>query len=146
MAAIKTRMCRACGHKFTAAWPNSNQQHCSQACSRISALKSRRAFHKRNPTKVLEYGRSARKRIPDNRQARLLRRYPELPRACQSCGEDRVLEVAHRPGFGLRSAWRNISNSAPHMIWILCPTCHKLLDKGICTPEELGLVKNAAIA
>lgn len=27
----------------------------------------------------------------------------------------------------------------PNMIWVLCPTCHRVLDKGIETPEEMGL-------
>ena len=143
---MKQRNCKHCAKPFSIEWPNSNQQHCSLDCSRESARKSRKNFYQRQPHKILEYGRSARKRKPDNRMARLRRRYPQLPSACQSCAEDRVLEIAHRPEFACKSVWRNIGNCAPHMIWVLCPTCHKLLDKGICSPEELGLDRHAQVA
>ena len=89
--------------------------------------------------KQIEY--NAKRPYKDSKLERLCRKYPAIPKSCQSCGESRVVEIAHRPEFrhvgGVIGS--NIENRAPHMIWVLCPTCHKLLDKGICTPSELGL-------
>ena len=70
----------------------------------------------------------------------LKRRTPGLPGACESCGEDRVLEVAHKYAYKRRGAHATLANSEwPKMTWVLCPTCHRLLDKGIETSQELGL-------
>jgi hypothetical protein len=68
------------------------------------------------------------------------RRYADIPTACESCGEARILEIAHKPEFARNGAWALVSNTLRHMFWVLCPTCHKLLDRGICTQAELGLV------
>jgi len=135
---ITGRDCRQCGSHFSIRWPDSNRQHCSEECARKSAQQSRKRFHKRNPEAQNVYNR--RRKNPDNKLARLRRRWPELPNSCQSCGEARVLEVAHRPQFAMNGSWSSkMENRKPHMIWILCPTCHKLIDKKICTPEELHL-------
>lgn len=82
---------------------------------------------------------NSRRPYRDSVTGRLRRKYPDLPTSCEACGEDRILEVAHKPGFERKGAWRVMSNTQRHMIWILCPTCHKLIDRGICVPRELGL-------
>jgi len=70
---------------------------------------------------------------------RLWRKYPDLPRRCEACGEARVLDVAHRPGHERNGAWRTMEVMEPHMIWVLCPTCHALLDRLGFTAEQLGI-------
>ena len=131
------RDCGICHRHFHIQPPNSNQRYCSTDCAAQAAKIQRRAFHRKNPLLWKVY--NARRPYRDSVLARLRRKYPSLPTSCQSCGEARVLEVAHKPGHERRGAWRVMRNCAQHMIWILCPTCHKLVDKGISTPTELGL-------
>lgn len=133
------RKCAWCKNRFRPEWPDCNRRYCSTECARKAITASRRAFHRRNPRRQREY--NSRRPFKDAKLIRLRRKYPQLPTACQACGENRVVEVAHRPAFrhlgGVIGS--NIKHRMPHMIWILCPTCHKLLDKGICTAEELHL-------
>jgi len=70
---------------------------------------------------------------------RFRNRYPDIEIKCQVCGESRVVDIAHRPGYERNGAWRSIENTTPDKVWILCPTCHALLDRMNYTPEELGL-------
>jgi hypothetical protein len=136
---IHSRRCGECDSEFTIQYPAMNRRYCSDECSTIAAKRSRRQFHKKKPY-IQKLYNSRRKYKDSGVVTRLFRRFPELPKACQSCGEARVVEIAHRPDFRRNGAFRKIENSQPHMIWILCPTCHKLLDRGISTPLELGLV------
>lgn len=132
------RDCGQCQRHFEITPPDTNQRYCSPDCARNSAKQQRRVWHKANPTKQKSYNSNR----PDRTWglvARLRRRHPNLPTSCQSCGESRVLELAHRPGFKRNGAYRIMKNTQPHMIWVLCPTCHKLLDRGICTQTALGL-------
>jgi len=69
----------------------------------------------------------------------LRRAFPDLPVGCESCGESRVLDVAHKPEFARNGAWRNRNTTQRHMFWVLCPTCHALLDRGVMTAQALGL-------
>jgi hypothetical protein len=50
-----------------------------------------------------------------------------------------VLDVAHKPEFARNGAWRNRNTTQRHMFWVLCPTCHALLDRGVMTAQALGL-------
>lgn len=132
------RDCRICGEHFEIVPPDSNRRYCSDKCARQAAKESRRAFHRKNPTIQTTY--NSRRRFKDSGVvARLRRKYPNLPTACQSCGEARIVELAHRPEHRRNGAWRKMENTKPQMIWVLCPTCHNLLDRGICTQAELGL-------
>ncbi|MGH2607540.1 MAG: hypothetical protein ACRDHF_00505 [Tepidiformaceae bacterium] len=72
---------------------------------------------------------------------RLRHRYPDLPRECEAqfCGEKRVLDMAHKPGFRRNGAWRTLRVYERHMFWILCPNHHALIDRGVAMPEEFGL-------
>ena len=76
----------------------------------------------------------------DSNGERFYKWNPSAPRACQSCGESRVTEAAHRPECPRLGERRSRANMKwPEMVWVLCPTCHKLLDRMGYSPEELGL-------
>ena len=131
-------LCGRCGTHFPIVPPSTNQRYCSMACSIEAARELRRIWAQREYKKrrpLYEAKRTGK----DSVLNRMRRRYPDLPTACESCGEARILEIAHKPNHKRNGAWRIVSNMQRHMIWILCPTCHKLLDRGICTQEQLGL-------
>jgi endogenous inhibitor of DNA gyrase (YacG/DUF329 family) len=119
------------------------RKYCSKECSEVGYKTHRTAFHVRNPkahtgyykNRVKAHGR-------DSGFTRLYRWYPDLPRCCEAvgCGESRVLTAAHKPEFKRNGSPRTKKLYERHMFWILCPTCHTLLDRGICSPEELGLI------
>ncbi len=135
------RHCRQCGEGFVLGAGQGNKQHCSEECSTKSARESRSKFWERNGTKKRKeyYARSREKLGADGSLKRFYARYPDSPKACQACGESRVLDIAHKPGHERNGAWRSAKNTTPEKVWILCPTCHALLDrKGYC-PSELGL-------
>lgn len=133
--------CRSCGKLFQIGPGQNNKWLCSDDCRRASNAKSIREFHKRRPMVESVYrARTKAKCYPDSRNIRFYRLNPDAPRQCESCGEDRVVEVAHKPEHrrhgarisGLNSKW-------PEMVWVLCPTCHRLLDRMHYPPEDLGL-------
>ncbi len=133
------RFCRQCGKEFVRTSPN--VRHCSLECSKKSARESRCKFYAKNPNKMAEYRKRTKERGTEagGNMGRLRRRYPDLPKACQACGETRVLDAAHRPEFARKGAWRSAKNCTPDKIWILCPTCHALLDRMHYDPASLGL-------
>jgi hypothetical protein len=139
------RFCRQCGTQFYPARNQQNKQHCSDICAKISARDSRSKFwgKQKNPAeKLAAYHKKSRARIgPDGNQKRFYRRHPEAPHACEACGEARVLDIAHKPGHERNGSWRSAKNTTPDKVWILCPTCHALLDRMNYTPTELGLVE-----
>lgn len=136
------RHCRQCGthfHPDTGKGGN-NRWHCSEACASKSARESRCKFYAKNPSKMAEYRATTRAKIgPDGNQKRFFARHPDAPRACQACGESRVLDIAHRPEFRRNGAWRSRGNTSLERVWILCPTCHALLDRMHYPPSDLGL-------
>jgi hypothetical protein len=95
-------------------------------------------FKRENPGVQRIYNRT---RGRDTLEVRVRKKFPQLPKSCQAagCTEARVLELAHRPEFKRNGAWRSIALYQPHMIWVLCPTHHRLIDRGICAPAEFGL-------
>lgn len=131
------RDCLRCSRHFDITPPNTNRRYCSEDCAREASREQRRAFHLRKPKAQKLY--NSRRPYRDSRIARLRRKHPDLPTACEACGEGRIVELAHKPGFERRGAGRLASNTQRHMVWVLCPTCHKLFDNGICTQDELGL-------
>jgi len=137
----KGRYCRQCGKYFIPPRDTGhNKQHCSLECSIKSARESRCKFYKRNPHKVKEYNKKFHDRVgTDNNLLRFYLRYPDAPKKCQSCGEDRVLDIAHKPEHKRNGAWRSKHNTTIDKVWILCPTCHALLDRKGYTPQQLGL-------
>src|SRR4030042_995683 len=139
------RFCKQCGtHFFPKGQGENNKQHCSLKCAAISARESRTKFWKRqaNPKKLIkQYRLRYREKVgPDGNLKRFYRNNPSAPKACQSCGEKRVLDIAHKPHAARNGAWRSRANTKwPENVWILCPTCHALLDRMNYSPQDLGL-------
>lgn len=140
-APVPTRNCKACGKPFLrSGHGDGNRWHCSPECSKVSARKSRAAFRALRPEREPVYRAAQRaKQRRDTPLERLWRRWPWLPRACEACGESRVLDIAHRPEHARKGAWSVKSNCTPEKIWILCPTCHALLDRLRYNAEQLGM-------
>lgn len=133
--------CRECGTHFSIGPGQHNKWLCSDACRRASNARSVRTFHARRPRMEAIYRARTKTRMPpDSQNRRFYGLNPEAPRACEACGEARVTEIAHKPGherLGERRAAANLR--WPDMVWVLCPTCHRLLDRMHYAPEELGL-------
>lgn len=136
----KVRYCRQCGKSFQASHKQANRQHCSSECAVKSARESRCNFYRRNPSKYNEYQNRWHSKVgTDNNLLRFYLRYPDAPKVCQACGDSRVLDIAHKPNHKRNGAWRSKENTTIEKVWILCPTCHALLDRKGCTPEQLGI-------
>jgi hypothetical protein len=135
------RPCRICGAIFLRTGRgHANKQHCSPECAGASARAVRARFKQRRPERVATYRERQRaKRRRDTSLVRLWRKHPEVPKECEACGESRVLDIAHRPEYQRRGAWRTMSNTMPHQIFVLCPTCHALLDRLGYSEEQLGI-------
>jgi hypothetical protein len=134
--------CRQCGTLFPIGPGQHNKWLCSDECRRASNAKSVRTFHDRRPMMEAIYrARTKDKLPPDTQNRRFYSLNPDAPRACEGCGEDRVIEIAHRPEhqrFGQRRSSANMR--WPGMVWVLCPTCHRLLDRMHYPPKDLGLL------
>jgi hypothetical protein len=137
----KPRTCPECNSQFFATPQNNQKKTCSDACRRKRNSRNTKEFHLRNPERESLYReRTKEKQLPDSNLIRFRRNNPLAPMACESCGETRVLDLAHKPGKERNGAWRSIGNSKwPEMVWVLCPTCHALHDRMHYSPEELGL-------
>jgi hypothetical protein len=132
------RYCKQCGIHFLP--DTANKLHCSDECAIKSARQSRAKFLKQNPDSYKKYYNTSKiKNGKDGNLIRLYKRYPDLPKQCQSCGEDRILDIAHKPKYKRMGAWRSVKNTTPEKIWILCPTCHALIDRKGYDPQQLGL-------
>ena len=139
----RRRLCRWCGLEFRlASRSDNNRRYCSQNCQTAAYAEHVAAFHRRNPNKQAEYSAQAHaRRGRDTLVIRLRRRYPDLPTACEACGEARVLDLAHKPAHARKGAHRTLRHYQRHAFWILCPTCHALVDRGAVSPADLGLVE-----
>lgn len=138
---IRTHTCRTCGKEFPIT-PRQNQKWlCSEECRRARVAKITREWHLRNPEREQIYrARTKAKQLPDSNLIRFRRTNPSAPMKCESCGEHRVLDLAHKPGHERNGAWRSRANCKwPEKVWVLCPTCHALIDRMRYPPEELGL-------
>lgn len=138
---ITAHQCRMCGRTFSISRTQHNKWLCSIQCRRASNAKSVRTFHLRRPHMEPIYRqRTKAKQLPEGNLIRFRRANPDAPRQCESCGEGRVLDVAHKPGHERFGQWRNSENCKwPEMVWVLCPTCHALLDRMNYPHHELGL-------
>jgi hypothetical protein len=135
------RHCRQCGIKF---YPprngGANKQHCSLECSIKSARESRSKFYKKNPEIYKKYNKKWHNKVgTDGNLLRFYLRYPDAPKKCQACGEDRILDIAHKPEHKRNGAWRSKQNTTIERVWILCPTCHALLDRKGYTAKQLRI-------
>lgn len=138
---VSAHECRVCGVTFQIVGGQGNKWLCSDQCRRASNARSVRNFHVRRPQQEAVYrARAKDKKLPDSNLVRFYRTNKCAPRACESCGETRVLDVAHKPTHPRLGAWRSSVNCKwPEMVWVLCPTCHALLDRMNYSPRELGL-------
>lgn len=134
-------VCRCCGTTFPIGPGQHNKWLCSDACRKKSNTDSVRNFHKRRPKMEAIYRARTKEKCPvDSQNLRFYRLNPVAARHCESCGDRRVLEIAHKPGFERLGARRSSANMKwPKMVWVLCPTCHRLLDRMRYSPAELGL-------
>lgn len=139
---VATHVCRSCSKPFQID-PKSqgNKWLCSDGCRRAARAKSVREFHTRRPQMAVVYrARTREKKLPEGNLVRFYRTNPDAPRACEACGESRVLDVAHKIGHERLGAWRSSQNCRwPTMVWVLCPTCHALIDRMRYSPSEIGL-------
>lgn len=135
------RSCTVCGKQFFATKDANQKRVCSDACRRARNAKKVREWHKRNPDRIEIYRQRTKvKQLPDSNLIRFRRNNPKAPMKCESCGEYRVLDLAHKPGHERNGSWRSVRNSRwPEMVWVLCPTCHALIDRMRYSPHELGL-------
>lgn len=133
--------CRECGNHIPLEPGQGNRWICSDVCRRSRQARAVREFHVRKPHMERVYRERTRaKQPPDSNLTRFYRWNPGAPKSCQSCGESQVLEVAHRPSHRRLGSHRARANSKwPDAVWVLCPTCHRLLDRMHYPPSELGL-------
>lgn len=144
---VLERKCQWCGKSWTVKRGErceTIKRYCSDECRREGARESRynSKARERNGEPRLETGRKRTRPIEvakaldrGSLQDRFFHRYPERERKCESCGEARVVDLAHK--IPRRSAWRILPKSEE--VWVLCPTCHRCLDGGIQTVSELDL-------
>ena len=133
--------CRVCGTLIALIPGQNNKWICSANCRRARTAEIVRTFHERRPRAEAFYrARTKLKQDPDSNLKRFRRSNPLAPQACEACGEIRVLDIAHKPRARRFGEWRSARNCKwPSMVWVLCPTCHALLDRMNYSPEELGL-------
>jgi hypothetical protein len=145
------RNCLWCNTPITiprgASKAESGKRYCCDEHAKLGAKRSRLASAKRaahgepkrygGRPKTLTDSESV-ERKKEGKVQRFFRKYPNRLPICQACGESRVIELAHK--IPRNGAWPSLhKNMHSDDIWILCPTCHKCLDYGIQTAEELGL-------
>lgn len=141
--------CRWCTTEFTVPRGDTalrGRRYCSPEHALLAARKSRVDSARRRangekrraggrPRVLTDQERAQRKR--EGITARFFRTFPERPRVCEACGESRVVELAHK--VARAGAWRTFANTGSDDVWVLCPTCHRVLDGGIQTAQELGI-------
>ena len=133
--------CRVCHVTFPIGKGQNNKWLCSEDCRRKQVATTVREFHDRQPEMQAIYrARTKEKRYPDSNMVRFRRNNPAAPTCCEACGETRVLDIAHKPNHVRIGEGRSKLNSQwPAMVWVLCPTCHALIDRMNYEPRELGL-------
>lgn len=145
------RNCRWCRTPFvvkTRSHADRGKRYCCEEHARLAAIKSKNDSRTRRrrgePLRTTGRPRKYSKEESDRRRKlgrrdRFFLRHPERKRVCEArgCGEDRVIELAHKKSR--RGAGMTMANTRSEDVWVLCPTCHRCLDLGIQTAEELGL-------
>ncbi len=136
-------ICRECGTQFPKHPGQNAKCICSAECRKARLARSVREFHKRRPSAQAVYRQRTRDKLGADSQLRRFYAWnPSAPKQCEACGESRVLEIAHKPDHARLGERRSKGNCEwPRKVWLLCPTCHKLLDRMNYSPEELGLIQ-----
>lgn len=134
-------ICRQCGKNFPRTKGQNAKSICSKKCRMARLAESVRNFHLRRPQMQAIYRQRSREKVtPDGNIVRFYKWNPHAPRRCEACGEDRVLEIAHKPGHERCGEHRSKKSCEwPQKVWVLCPTCHRLLDRMNYSPAELSL-------
>ena len=146
---LKTRRCRGCPEKFvvnTADRRERGRWYCTAECRYDAQRRLRRESRRRRDLGLPPKNRTRpRTRTAEevraqgrSRQGRFFLRHPEVAQVCQACGEDRIVELAHKEPRGRGKEGLKFRDT-PDQLWVLCPTCHRLLDSGRMTAPELGL-------
>lgn len=144
---IRERKCDICQTEFSYK-RGERLRFCSDKCATISAKEARlnnarflAQWRKENPDAIKVYNDRRKethpKEVKSGMPQRFFKKYPHIKPICQSCGESRIVELAHK--IPRNGAWRTLRNTTENDVWILCPTCHRLLDFGICSKQELGI-------
>lgn len=133
----------SCGTVFQRGEASSpNRKYCSTECAALAIERSTKAFAKRNPGAMRKYNQARYKKYGrDGLVERVRKKYPDLPTVCEveGCSEDRVTDFAHKPEFKRNGRHRSLKEYERHKFWVLCPTHHALIDRGVCSPDDLGL-------
>ena len=136
-------ICRKCSKEFCRTLQTGpNKKYCSDKCAAEARSIYNKNWMSKSPEAMRQYDQERYKRHGrDTLITRLRHRYPDLPTVCETknCLEQRVLEIAHKPEFKRNGGWRTQDKYERHMFWMLCPTCHRVLDFAIETPEQMGL-------
>lgn len=135
------RTCGICKTEFMCTLATGpNKKYCSPLCVAAARGRDMAAFKQQHPTAMQQYNAVRKTKYgADTLMSRVRKKYPDLPTACEACGETRVLELAHKPEYARNGRWRTSDLYERHMFWVLCPTCHRVIDKHVQTPDELGL-------
>lgn len=136
--------CGICGTDFFRTPESSpNRKYCSPECAIRGRLRNHLRFRELHPNAMAAYNRTrVQSHGRDTLITRLRKRYPDLPTVCEvpTCSESRVLDIAHKPKYKRNGSWRTLDKYKRHMFWMLCPTCHRVLDLKIETPRQMGLI------
>jgi len=132
------RACKKCGKDFVYENGSQAKRYCSSECFKAAQKEKQRSCVQ---AYVLEHGARYSNSGKDRTVFRFIRKNPDIPYACQSCGENRIVEISHKPSRrrGGRKLLRG--NSDRNDVWLLCPTCHELIDRMGYDPKELGLIE-----
>lgn len=138
-------VCGVCAKEFIRPENSSPiRKYCSDGCVLKARQRQTNRFKNMNPEAMKRYNQNRwAKYGSDTLTTRLYKKYPDLPKACEAtgCGEDRVIDIAHKPEHSRMRAHRVMKHYERHMFWILCPTHHAIIDRGVLKPLEIGLLE-----
>lgn len=136
-------ICGVCEKEFIRGENSSPiRKYCSDECSAVAQNRLSEQFKKDNPQWLENYkAKKIKKYGKDTLINRLRKKYSDLPNVCEvpECNEGRVLDIAHKPEYARNGAYRVMKYYERFMFWILCPTHHAIIDRGVLSPKEISL-------